>query len=140
VLKELTSSDMEENKMKKHITAIAILQIVFGAFNLIGGMVVAFVFNFAGSFVTEPIATKVLSYISVPLTVMLCLFGALMLIGAIGLFSYKNWARILTLIMGGLGLLNIPLGTLKGVYIIWALVQPESVALFEGTKPAQPVQ
>ena len=126
---------MEENKMKKHVTAIAILQIVFGAFNLIGALVIGFVFNFAKQFVDEPIATNVLNFISVPLTVMLLLFGALMVAGAIGLFSYKNWARILTLIMGGLGLLNIPLGTLKGVYIIWALVQPETVALFEERKP-----
>jgi len=126
---------MEENKMKKHVTAIAILQIVFGAFNLIGALVIGLVFNFAKQFVEEPIATNVLNFISVPLTIMLLLFGALMIAGAIGLFSYKNWARIITLIMGGLGLLNIPLGTLKGVYIIWALVQPETVALFEEKKP-----
>ncbi|HNY15755.1 MAG TPA: hypothetical protein PKI12_09435, partial [Bacteroidales bacterium] len=82
----------------------------------------------------DQIALNVLNYISVPLTVMLIIFGGLMVAGAIGLFSYKNWARILTLIMGGLGLMNIPLGTLKGVYIIWALVQPETVTLFEEDK------
>ena len=125
---------MEENKMKKHVTAIAILQIVFGAFNLIGALVIGLVFNFVKQFVDDQIALNVLNYVSVPLTVMLLIFGGLMVAGAIGLFSYRNWARILTLIMGGLGLMNIPLGTLKGVYIIWALVQPEAVKLFEEEK------
>ena len=125
---------MEENKMKKHVTAIAILQIVFGAFNLIGALVIGLVFNFVKQFVDDQIALNVLNYVSVPLTVMFLIFGGLMVAGAIGLFSYRNWARILTLIMGGLGLMNIPLGTLKGVYIIWALVQPEAVKLFEEEK------
>lgn len=120
--------------MKKHVTAIAILQIVFGAFNLIGALVIGLVFNFVKQFVDDQIALNVLNYVSVPLTVMFLIFGGLMVAGAIGLFSYRNWARILTLIMGGLGLMNIPLGTLKGVYIIWALVQPEAVKLFEEEK------
>jgi hypothetical protein len=53
-----------------------------------------------------------------------------MIAGGIGLFYCKRWARILTLVLGGIGLLNIPLGTLKGVYIIWVLVQPEAISLF----------
>jgi hypothetical protein len=126
---------MEENKMKKHVTAIAILQVVFGAFDLIGALVVSLVFKFVQQFVQDPTALNVLNFISVPVTVMLLIFGGLTVAGAIGLFSYKNWARIITLIMGGLGLLNIPIGTLKGVYIIWALVQPETVKLFEEQKP-----
>jgi len=121
--------------MKKHVTAIAILQVVFGAFDLIGALVVSLVFKFVQQFVQDPTALNVLNFISVPVTVMLLIFGGLTVAGAIGLFSYKNWARIITLIMGGLGLLNIPIGTLKGVYIIWALVQPETVKLFEEQKP-----
>jgi hypothetical protein len=33
--------------------------------------------------------------------------------------------------MGAIGLLNVPIGTLKGVYIIWVLVQSETISLFE---------
>jgi len=54
-----------------------------------------------------------------------------MIAGAIGLLLYKTWGKIITLVMGGLGLINVPVGTLKGVYIIWALVQPETNQLFD---------
>ncbi|NLD63757.1 MAG: hypothetical protein GX646_07650, partial [Bacteroidales bacterium] len=59
-----------------------------------------------------------------------------MIAGGIGLFYCKPWARILTLVMAALGLLNVPVGTLKGVYIIWVLVQSETISLFEKGCPS----
>lgn len=121
--------------MKKHVTTVAILQIVYGVVvNLIGALVIGLVFNFVKQFVDDQIALNVLNYISIPIAVWFLILGGLRIAGAIGLFYYRNWARILTLIMAGLGLMNIPLGTLLGVYIIWALVQPEAVKLFEEEK------
>jgi hypothetical protein len=122
---------IEENRMKKHIHVAAILQIVFGAINAIGGLAVAFAFGFVDQFVDDPTAIKVLSIVGTPIVVMLLLFGGAMIAGGIGLLSCKPWARVLTLVMAALGLLNIPIGTLKGVYIIWVLVQQETVSLFE---------
>jgi len=122
---------MEENRMKKHVTAIAIIQIVLGSINMIGGLTVGLAFKFAEQFIPEPEVISILNFISVPLTIMLCSFGGLMIAGAIGLLSYKTWGKIITLVMGGLGLINVPVGTLKGVYIIWALVQPETNQLFD---------
>jgi hypothetical protein len=121
---------IEENRMKKHIHVAAILQIVFGALNAIGGLAVAFAFGFVDQFVDDPTAMKVLSIVGIPIVVMLLLFGGAMIAGGIGLLSCKSWARVLTLVMAALGLLNIPIGTLKGVYIIWVLVQQETVSLF----------
>lgn len=115
---------MEENRMKGHVTAIGIIQIIFGALNILGGLIVLLAFSFIEQFIPEPEVVTILNIISAPLTVCLCVFGGLMIVGAIGLMNHKRWGKILTLIMGALGLLNIPLGTLKGVYIIWALVQP----------------
>jgi hypothetical protein len=121
---------VEENRMKKHIHVAAILQIVFGSLNVIGAMAVAFAFGFVDQFVDDPTAIKVLAIVGTPLIVMLLLFGGAMIAGGIGLLSCKPWARVLTLVMAALGLLNIPIGTLKGVYIIWVLVQTETISLF----------
>ena len=121
---------MEENKMKKHVTVAAVLQIVFGALLVLGALVIVFAFNFAGQFIEDAEAAKILDYVMVPLVSVMCLFGAAMITGGIGLLACKPWGRILTLIMAGMGLLNIPIGTLKGVYIIWVLVQPETNQLF----------
>jgi hypothetical protein len=130
---------VEESRMKKHVSVVAILQIVFGSLNVIGAIAVGFAFQFVVKVADDPTASQVLSIIGTPLIIMLLLFGGAMIAGGIGLFSCRNWARILTLVMGALGLLNIPIGTLKGVYIIWVLVQQETVSLFEKGCPSTPL-
>jgi hypothetical protein len=126
-----TAVTVEENRMRKHVNIAAILQIVFGAILVIAGMAIAFAFGFVDQFVDDPTAMKVLGIIGTPLVVMFLLFGGAMIAGGVGLFYCKPWARILTLVMGAIGLLNVPIGTLKGVYIIWVLVQSETISLFE---------
>ena len=122
---------VEENRMKKHVNVAAILQIVFGSLNVIAAMAIAFAFGFVDQFVDDPTAVKVLGIVGTPLVVLFLLFGGAMIAGGVGLLSCKPWARILTLVMSAVGLLNIPIGTLKGVYIIWVLVQSETVSLFD---------
>jgi len=129
---------VEENRMRKHVNVAAILQIVFGSFIVIGALVIAFAFGFIDQFVDDATAIKVLGIIGTPLIVLMLLFGGAMIAGGVGLFSCRPWARILTLVMAALGLLNIPIGTLKGVYIIWVLVQTETVSLFDKGCPAMP--
>ncbi|MFZ2285813.1 MAG: hypothetical protein WAV93_02395 [Bacteroidales bacterium] len=125
------TTTVEENRMKKHVNVAAILQIVFGSINVIIAMAIAFAFGFVDQFVDDPTAIKVLGIVGTPLVVMFLLFGGAMIAGGVGLFSCKPWARILTLVMAVIGLLNIPIGTLKGVYIVWVLVQQETISLFE---------
>lgn len=124
------NTTVEESRMRKHIHVAAILQIVFGSLIVIAGLAIAFAFGLADQFVDDPTALKVLAIVGTPLIVMFLLFGGAMIAGGVGLLSCKSWARILTLVMASLGLLNIPIGTLKGVYIIWVLVQQETVSLF----------
>jgi hypothetical protein len=61
-------------------------------------------------------------------------FSSLGVIGGAGLFSYKPWARILVMIVSAVNCLNIPVGTAKGIYSIWVLMQPETIELFEDPK------
>ncbi len=129
----------EESRMKKHVSVAAILQIVFGSLNVIAAMAIAFAFGFVDQFVDDPTAVKVLGIVGTPLVVLFLLFGGAMIAGGVGLLSCKPWARILTLVMSAVGLLNIPIGTLKGVYIIWVLVQSETVSLFEKGCPKTPL-
>jgi hypothetical protein len=60
------------------------------------------------------------------------------LIGGIGLLYRKEWARILVIILGFLNLLNIPFGTILGIYTIWALMRPEMVQYFGDQTRSQP--
>ena len=123
---------MEESKMKKHVTIVGAIQIGFGTLGLILAFAVFFALKFAKGFVAnEEIPNMVLGFLSGSLPVLIALMSTLGLIGGIGLLTYKPWARILVIVVAALGCLNIPIGTLKGVYEIWVLMQDETIKLFK---------
>ena len=142
-MEEITTSpspvNIEENRMRKHVNVAAIIQIAFGAIIVLIALFLAFAIGFVDQFVDDATAMKVIGLVGTPIIVLFSLFGGAMIAGGVGLLSCKPWARILTLIMAALGLLNIPIGTLKGVYIIWVLVQSETVSLFDKGCNKQPL-
>jgi hypothetical protein len=85
----------------------------------------------------EDIPATVLSFLAISLPLLIGFMSTLGLVGGIGLLSYRPWARILIIVVAALGCLNIPIGTLKGVYSIWVLMQDDTVKLFS---PAPTVQ
>jgi len=123
---------MEENKMKKHVTVVGAIHIGFGLLGLIGAMAVFFALNFAKGFVGhDEIPTMVLGFLSFSIPLLIGFMSTLGLVGGIGLLGCKMWARYLIIVVAALGCLNIPIGTLKGVYSLWVLLQDETVALFD---------
>lgn len=122
----------EDSKMKKHVTIVGVIHIAFGVLGLIGAMTVFFALHFAKGFVSnEEVPTMVLTIIGLSLPLLIGFMSTLGLVGGIGLMGYKNWARYLVIIVAALGCLNIPIGTLKGVYSLWVLLQDETIKLFE---------
>ena len=118
--------------MKQHVTFVGALHIGFGILGLLGALTVFIIFNFAQGFVIdEPLAEEILSFLGGTISLLIMFFAALGIIGGIGLFSYKPWARILVMIVSAINCLNIPIGTAKGVYSIWVLMQKETMELFE---------
>jgi len=121
---------MEESTMKKHVTFVAALHIGFGIIGIFGAFAMFFIFRFAGSFVEDvDVANAVLHFLGVFLPFAMITFSIIGLVGGIGLLSYRKWARVLVLIASAAECVNIPLGTLMGVYSIWALMQDESIKL-----------
>ena len=47
------------------------------------------------------------------------------IIGGFGILKKYSWARVLVLILGALNLLNIPFGTMLGVYTFWVLLNED---------------
>jgi hypothetical protein len=122
---------MEDSKMKKHVTIVGALQIGFSTLWLIGALVLYFVFNFARGFVdNDEVATRVLGFLGYILPLFVGVISVIGLIGGIALLSYRTWARVLVIIVSALGCLNIPIGTLVGVYTIWVLMQDDTIKLF----------
>ena len=122
--------------MRKHVTVVGALHIGFAILGLVGALVVFLSINFAQSFVEgEEIPVRVLSAVKVFLPGLMAVVSLLSIIGGIGLFSYRQWARILVIVMSAINCLNVPIGTAKGVYSIWALLQDETIRLFKGEDP-----
>jgi hypothetical protein len=126
---------MEENRMKKHVSAVAAIRIALHTIGLLGISIAFAAVNFAFSFIpvedlpeaVMPLVTGIIYSIFIVIGVV----SALGLIAAIGLLSYRPWARILTIVIAAISCLNIPIGTLAGVYSIWVMLQDDTIRLFE---------
>jgi uncharacterized BrkB/YihY/UPF0761 family membrane protein len=121
--------------MKQHVSFVGALHVGFGILGVVAAMAIYFGFAFLYNFIdNDPMAEKILAFIGNALALILSFFGSLGIIGGIGLFAYKAWARILVLIVSAMNCLNVPVGTAKGVYSIWVLMQPETIELFDTSK------
>jgi hypothetical protein len=116
--------------MEKHLTAVAALHV---GLSILGGLIGIFVFVLLtgiGAITQEKEAFLILSTIGTGVGVLLMVLSVPGIIGGIGLFKRKEWARILVLILSAIDLLNIPFGTALGIYSIWVLVQQDTIRLF----------
>ncbi len=121
--------------MKQHVSFVGALHIGFGILGLMGALAIFFGFQFLYELIgqEEPIAKEVLTLIGNAIAIILLFFSVLGVIGGAGLFSYRSWARILVMIVSAINCLNIPVGTAKGIYSLWVLMQAETIELFEAT-------
>ena len=120
--------------MKQHVSLVGALHVGFGVLGLLGALAIYITFNFAIDYVEhDPVAEQILTFFGGTLSLLILFFSCLGIIGGIGLFSYRPWARILVMIVSAINCLNIPVGTAKGVYSIWVLMQKETIEMFEGS-------
>jgi hypothetical protein len=121
----------DSNKMRKHVTVVGAIHIGFGFIGLILAMGAFFALNFAKGVVgNDEIPSMVLGFLSVSVPLLIGFLSTLGLVGGIGLLSFQSWARYLVMIVAAVGCLNIPIGTLKGVYSLWVLLQDDTIKLF----------
>ena len=112
--------------MKKHVTVVGAIQIGFGILGLIGAVAFSLHSNLPKACAGEevpgngsgfPVSKPASSY-RIPVNS-----------GLVGGMAccYRSWARYLVIVVAALGCLNIPIGTLKGVYSLWVLLQDETI-------------
>ncbi|SHE98811.1 hypothetical protein SAMN05444274_103175 [Mariniphaga anaerophila] len=117
--------------MEKHVNIVAALHIGLSILGILAGIFVYVLFYFIGDLSNDDQARFVLSIIAKVLVIFMIVLSLPGIVGGIGLFKRKEWARILTLIVSVLDLVNFPVGTAVGVYSIWALAQPEIIEQFK---------
>lgn len=116
--------------MEKHINIVAALQIGLSIFNLLIAFLIFTVLKLVGGFVDDANATTILSIIADVLAIVFIVISVPGILAGMGLYKRKEWARILTLILSVIEIFSFPFGTAIGIYSIWALIQPETIAEF----------
>jgi len=117
--------------MEKHVTIVGVLHIAFGALGVIIAAIVFVAVVGGGILSGDEDAIWITSIVGTVVGAFFLIISIPGIIAGIGVLKYKNWARILMLIIAFLDLLNIPLGTVLGAYSIWVLVDERTVKLFE---------
>ncbi len=116
---------------KQHLKVVAALNIGLGVLGLILAMIAFIVLAFIGLFSGDPDALPILTIIAFIVGGFLLITSVPDIIGGIGIVKRQSWSRILVLILSVLKLINIPLGTIVGIYSIWVLMQDEAVELLD---------
>jgi hypothetical protein len=117
--------------MEKHINIVAALRIACSILGLVLGVVGFIVLRLIGDISGDHDAMFVLNLIANIALIFFIILSIPGLIAGFGLLKRKEWARILTLILSVLDLLNFPIGTAVGVYSIWALSNNEVAIHFK---------
>ncbi|MDX9881801.1 MAG: hypothetical protein RBS73_07015 [Prolixibacteraceae bacterium] len=126
--------------MEGHVRTVAALHIALSILGFLCAIILYSILNLIGNFVDDQEAEWILTIIATSLSVFLFILAIPGLIGGIGLLKYREWARILILIISALKLLSFPIGTAIGVYSIWALVQKETTDLFNASNASDQSQ
>jgi hypothetical protein len=120
--------------MKTHIQVVAWLYIGLGVVGILGALL-AFVIIAGGGLISgDDTAIRVTTIVALALGVIIVFVSVPGVIAGVGLLSFKSWARILAIILALLNLPGFPIGTVLGIYSLWALLDSESSLLFEPTK------
>ena len=120
--------------MEKHINLLGILYIIISGFHLMAAVIVFTILFGAGIISGDDEALTILTIIASFIAIILIVTSIPGIIGGIGILKMQQWARILLIILGFLNLLAIPFGTILGVYTIWALLNEETIKLFDVRK------
>lgn len=127
---------LNEHDLDLHVKILGWLYILGNAIFLVLGITGFIFLTGIGAVSGDAEAVKVLGFIG---TVGALFFGALALPGiaaGVGLLKRQNWGRILALVVGFLGLVAFPIGTIIGIYAFWALLQNTANEYFAPLKPA----
>ena len=126
--------------MDTHVKVVAMLFIVFGALGVLAALALLLIFGGAAGIVgmaaegeDAAVALPIIGLTGTMLTAFLLVVSLPGLIAGFGLLAYKPWARILAIVIAAINLINIPIGTILGIYALWALLHKDSERLFTGS-------
>jgi len=120
------------SRVEQHRRLVGVLWLAYSSFHFIGGIILLAVANtifapYGPARGAPEFLRPFLSFIAVLIFVK----GAVGLAAGYGLLQRLSWARIVTLVLAFISLLNIPFGTVLGIYTLWVLLSPGAEAEFQ---------
>lgn len=119
--------------MDKHIMLVGILNIAMGVIGLVIAIIIFAAVVGGGILSGDEDALMITSIVGTTVAGLIVILSIPGIIGGAGVLRHHNWARILVLIISAIELLNIPIGTIIGIYSIWTLIQDETIHMFMKT-------
>ena len=123
--------------METHVKVLAILYLVLSGCMALFALMLMLIFGGASAVVgaTAPpedavIALPIMGITGVALAGFSLALAIPGLLAGYGLLKRQNWARILTIILSAIQLLNIPVGTLLGAYGLWVMLSKDTERVF----------
>jgi phage shock protein C len=129
---ELSPEEKEREKarMGEHVRILGILYLALSALGIIAAVIVFAVLVSSGVISGNYDVILITRIIGIGVAALLVLFSLPGIFAGFGLLKQESWARVLALVLGVMNLINIPFGTLLGVYTIWVLTNKEVQELF----------
>ncbi len=114
--------------MNTHEKVVAILYLISGFLTLLASVIIFMALGAAGGIAVlqgEAEAAGILGIVMLGICGFLSILALPEIIGGWALLAGKSWGRVLVLVLGFINLLNLPFGTLLGIYTLWALLRDE---------------
>ncbi len=116
--------------MEQHVKILGIIYIVLSALGLLGGLVTLLTLGGAGAMSGDPEAMAITGAVGTVVAIFFLILSLPGILGGWGLLNRKSWARYLIIVLGIINLINIPIGTILGIYTLWVLFKEEAAAYF----------
>lgn len=130
---------MTSNPLERQIDTLGWLHIVFNALFLAVGLGLFLLMVGLGIFNGDPRTATLFTFMGIFLAGAMSLLALPGIIAGYGLLKRRPWARMVAVVLGILGLVNVPLGTALGIYTLWVLFRPDAARLFDHERSALPL-
>ena len=123
-------NSVREECMRTNIKVLGWLYIVLGILGVLGGILALFILLGTGLLIGEREAVTVMTIVGVAVAALVTLVSLPGIAVGVGLLKFKQWARVLALVLAFLNLFAFPLGTVLAIYTFVSLLGAEVEQLF----------
>ncbi len=110
---------MKENTYRTHQKILGAILIAYSALNLFGAVTLLTAVNFVTAFVDEPGLAPLVFFLCHLFGIAILVLSVPAIIGGAGMLREAAWSKNISLVVGIIYLIFIPIGTIIGIYCLW---------------------